>query len=382
VPAPEPGAPGAQAQGGPLAGFRIGVTASRKADEQVALLERRGAEVTWAPVLRTGMANAEDEALRSATAGVLADRVDLLVATTGVGMKAWLAAADQWGMLPDLLAHLERAEIIARGPKTVGALRAGGLRELWSPDSECFEDVLTHLRGRDLRGRRIVVQEHGQSLSMVAHALRRQGAQVQVVTVYRVEPAPDPAGTFHLVDLVADRALDAVTFTAAPAVRAFLDAAEATGRHEEVLEAFRDDVVAASVGPVTAAALQPLAVPTIWPTRSRLAAMVTMLERELPVRRSGLAFEVAGGHLLRVHGEKVLLDGAEVRLTPAPLAVLRALVARPGHVVGRAELLDSLPSGTANSEHAVEMAVARLRQAVGSAAVQTVVKRGYRLATA
>ena len=36
--------------------------------------------------------------------------------------------------------------------------------------------MLAHLRGRDLAGLRIVVQEHGQSLSMVAHALRRQGA--------------------------------------------------------------------------------------------------------------------------------------------------------------------------------------------------------------
>ncbi|WP_110182199.1 uroporphyrinogen-III synthase [Nocardioides solisilvae] len=365
---------------GPLAGFRVGVTASRKAEEQIALLERRGAEVTWAPVLRTGMASAEDEALRAATAGVLAGPVDLLVATTGVGMKAWLAAVEQWGMREALLAHLERTEIIARGPKTVGALRAGGLRELWSPDSECFDDVLAHLRGRDLRGRRIVVQEHGQSLSMVAHALRRQGAEVQVVTVYRVEPAPDPAATFHLVDLVADRALDAVTFTAAPAVRAFLDAAEATGRHEEALEAFRGDVLAASVGPVTAAALQPLGVPTRWPRRSRLAAMVTLLEQELPTRRHGLVYAVAGGHVLRVHGERVLLDGGEVRLTPAPQAVLRALLSRPGHVVGRGELLGALPSGTAGSEHAVEMAVARLRRAIGPAAVQTVVKRGYRLA--
>ncbi len=51
-------------------------------------------------------------------------------------------------------------------------------------------------------------------------------------------------------------------------------------------------------------------------------------------------------------------------------------------MVGRAELLRALPSGTAGSEHAVEMAVARLRGAIGADAVQTVVKRGYRLALA
>ena len=76
-----------------------------------------------------------------------------------------------------------------------------------------------------LAGKRIVVQEHGQSLSMVAHALRRQGADVTTVTVYRVASAEDPGPMFHLVDLVADRALQAVTFTSAPAVAAMMEAA-------------------------------------------------------------------------------------------------------------------------------------------------------------
>src|SRR5690349_8155233 len=135
-------------------------------------------------------------------------------------MKAWFAAAESWGLLPDLLTALDRAEILARGPKSVGALRRRGLRELWAPESEEFEDVLAHLRGRDLGGCRIVVQEHGQSLSMAAHALRRRGADVTRVTVYRVASAEDPGPMFHLVDEIADRTVHAVTFTAAPAVAA------------------------------------------------------------------------------------------------------------------------------------------------------------------
>lgn len=365
---------------GRLDGCRVGVTASRRAEEQIALLERRGATVEWAPVLRLEMSLAEDEALRDATEQVLSAPVDMLVATTGIGMRAWMDAAQAWGLREKLLEVLGRAETIARGPKTVGALRADGLRELWSPGSECFDDVLAHLRGRDLSGRRIVVQEHGQSLSMVAHALRRQGAEVEVVTVYRVEAASDPSATFRMVDLVAEGRLDAVTFTAAPAVKALLEAATVTGRREEVLHALRGDVLAVGVGPVTAAALQQWDVPVCWPERSRLVAMVQQLERELLLRRTGRSLDVGGGHVLRLHGDRVLLDGGEVRLTPAPLAVLRALADRPGHVVGRAELLAALPSGTAGSEHAVEMAVARLRRAVGTGVVQTVVKRGYRLA--
>jgi uroporphyrinogen-III synthase len=88
---------------------------------------------------------------------------------------------------------------------------------------------------------------------------------------------------------------------------------------------------------------------------------------------------VVRGRRLLLHGDRVCLDGAEVALSPAPAAVLRALAQRPGRVLSRRELMGHLPSGLAASEHAVEMAVARLRAAAGSDLVQTVVKRGYRL---
>ena len=365
----------------PLRGYRIGVTAARKADEQTTLLQRRGAEVEWAPALSVEPNRINEPALRAATEQVLAAPVDMFIATTGIGLKSWFAAAETWGLLPDLLIALARSEILARGPKSVGALRRAGLRELWFPESECFEDVLAHLRGRDLTGLRIVVQEHGQSLSTVAHALRRQGASVDVVTVYRVEGAADPTPMFRLVDLIAERKVDAVTFTSAPAVAALMEMAGAVGRRDEVVVAFQADVVAACVGPVTAAAFELWGVPTIQPDRSRLAAMVKLMETELPLRRSGQTLEVAG-HQLLLLGDAVFLDGVEVRLSPAPFAVLHALAVNPGHVVSRRDLLASLPTGSASSEHAVEMAVARLRAAIGTRVVQTVVKRGYRLAPA
>jgi uroporphyrinogen-III synthase len=363
----------------PLRGYSVGVTAARKADEQTALLERRGAHVEWAPALSVEPNQINEPALRAATEAVLAEPVDIFIATTGIGMKSWFAAAESWGLLEALLEHLGSAEILARGPKSVGALRRHGLRELWSPESECFEDVLAHLRGRDLSGRQILVQEHGQSLSVVAHALRRQAASVRVVTVYRVEGALDPTPMFRMIDLIAERKLDAVTFTSAPAVASLMDMAGAVGRRDEVIAAFQADVIATCVGPVTAAAFELWGVPTIQPDRSRLTAMVKVLEVELPLRRSGTTLAVLD-HSLTLHGDTVLLDGVPVPLSAAPLAVLHALAVNPGHVVSRRDLLACLPTGLACSEHAVEMAVARLRAGVGTRLVQTVVKRGYRLA--
>lgn len=372
VPAASPPARGV----GALAGFRVGITSSRKVDELTALLERRGAEVEWAPAM---VIESLDEAkLRAATRAVVDRPPEIFVATTGLGLRRWFEAAASWGLLGDLVGALGGATVIARGPKAVGALREHGLREMWSPPSECFEDVLAHLRGSTLAGRRIVVQEHGRSLSVVANALRLQGADVRVVSVYRCAPADDQAALFRLVDLVVRREVDAVTFTSAPAAEILMDVAAASGRRADVVDAFRDGVLATCVGPVTAAPFEMWGVPVVRPGRSRLAAMVKTLEVELPLRRRGNEIDVAG-HRLRLHGGLILVDGRRVSLSPAPLAVLQALAERPGHVVSRAELMRHLPSGLAASEHAVEVAVARLRSALGRPLVQTVVKRGYRL---
>lgn len=378
----ESGTPLATPGDGPLAGFVVGVTAARKVDEQVALLERRGAATVWAPALSLEPRRVDDAELRAVTEQVLATPVDLFLATTGVGMKAWFEAAERWGLAERLVEHLGTAEILARGPKSVGALRRRGLRELWAPDSERFDDVLAHLRGRDLAGAHIVVQEHGQSLSMVAHALRRLGAVVTSVAVYRVETAEDPTPMFHLIDQVADRRLHAVTFTSAPAVSALMEAASSVGRRDDVVAAFQAEVLASCVGPVTSAAFELWGVPTIEPERARLAAMVKQLETELPLRHRGIVVGAAG-RSLRLLADSVLVDGAEAPLTPAPLAILQTLAEKPGAVVSRHELLAALPRGAVSSgsgDHAVDMAVARLRAAVGTKVVQTVYKRGYRLA--
>jgi uroporphyrinogen-III synthase len=111
------------------------------------------------------------------------------------------------------------------------------------------------------------------------------------------------------------------------------------------------------------------------PGRARLGALVRTLVDELPKRAPTL--HVAGQEVT-LRGHAALVDGALRPLAPAPMAVLRALAATPGRVLSRAALLTALPRGA--DEHAVEMAVARLRAALGgSAFVQTVVKRGYRL---
>jgi uroporphyrinogen-III synthase len=193
------------------------------------------------------------------------------------------------------------------------------------------------------------------------------------VPVYRWAPPTDPAPLHRLVDLITGHLVDAVTFTAAPAVNALLRAAGSAS--DALLDAFRTQVLAACVGPVTAAPLRRHDVPVVAPPRARMSALVRTLVDELPKR--AISLQVAG-HSLTLRGHAAIVDGELRPLAPAPMAVLRALAASPGRVLSRATLLHALPRGA--DEHAVEMAVARLRAGLAApGVVQTVVKRGYRL---
>ncbi|MBW1598552.1 uroporphyrinogen-III synthase [Streptomyces sp. JJ38] len=360
----------------PLEGFTIGVTAARRAEELIALLERRGATVQHAPALRI-VPLADDTELLDATRLLLDSPPDTVIATTAIGFRGWVEAAHGWGLGEDLLRRLDDAELLARGPKVRGAIRAAGLTEDWYPPSESMAEVRERLLAGDLTGRRVAVQLHGEPQPGFVEALRTAGAEVVCVPVYRWLPPDDPTALDRLIDATCSGALDCVTFTSAPAALSLLRRAEERGLREELLEALRGEVLPVCVGPVTGAVLEGADVPTRQPERFRLGPLVQLLCAELPARSTPLP---VGGRVLEIRGHAVVVDGELRPVPPAGMALLGALASRPGWVVPRAELLRALP-GAGRDEHAVETAMARLRSALGAPKlIQTVVKRGYRLA--
>ncbi|WP_327262721.1 uroporphyrinogen-III synthase [Streptomyces sp. NBC_01232] len=360
---------------GPLAGFTVGVTAARRADELIALLRRRGAAVLHAPALRI-VPLADDSELLAATKELIGCAPDVVVATTAIGFRGWIEAADGWGVGEELLERLRAAELLARGPKVKGAIRAAGLVETWSPDSESLAEVLERLLSAGVDGRRIALQLHGEPLPGFVEALRAGGAEVVVVPVYRWMAPEDLAPLDRLLDAMIGGSVDAVSFTSAPAAASLLSRAEERGLQEAVLDALRGSLLSACVGPVTALPLQALGVDTVQPERFRLGPLVQLLCKELPGRARVLP---VAGHRVEIRGHAVLVDAQLRPVPPAGMALLRALARRPGWVVARAELLRALP-GAGRDEHAVETAMARLRVALGVPnLIQTVVKRGYRL---
>ncbi|RKS08859.1 uroporphyrinogen-III synthase [Nocardiopsis sp. Huas11] len=359
----------------PLAGFTVAVTAARRAEELSALLCRKGAQVIAAPALRI-VPLSDDQRLAAASTELTRRPADVVVATTGIGFRGWIEACETWGMAENLLAAMQSSRLLARGPKAKGAIRAAGLNEEWSPPSESSAEVLDYLLSTGVQGLRVAIQMHGEPLPDFTAALRLAGAEVLEVPVYRWTLPEQTAPLDRLIEAVNTGGVDAITFTSAPAAAGLLSRARATGQDGALVQALRGDVLAMCVGPVTARPLMAHDIPTVWPERARIGAQVRKLTEELPARFPTLN---VAGHRLRLRGHAVLVDGTVHTLSPTLMRIMRELARRPGQVRDRAHLLTCL--GEDADAHAVETAVARLRTALGDAKIiQTVVKRGYRLA--
>lgn len=357
-----------------LSGFRIGVTSDRRSADLIDAFERRGATVLHAPTVR--MRPAEDDApVIADTRRMIAARPDVLLATTSYGMRRWFEVADAAGLGEALQRALSASRILVRGPKARGAVRAAGLDDAGMSDEETTASLVDKTIAECPGGTTVAVQQHGQADEQQLGRLRAAGMSVLTVSPYTWSTDEDADERItRLIDAVTARQLDAVTFTSAPAVDGLLAAARARGRRDEVVQALRDAVVAASVGPVTSVPLRHEGIPVLQPDRYRMGALIRLVCEHLEDRGT---LRVPTRHgTVELRGSAAVIDGTAVRLTPSSVTLFRALVSARGAVVSRRALAGALDG----DDHTMEVSLSRLRQNLGvPGLVSTVVKRGYRL---
>ena len=356
----------------------VGVTADRRWAEQAELLERRGAEVVHGPTISTAYLGSDDT-LRRATEAVIAARPDYLVATTGIGMRAWFEVAETWDLAERLRDALASTRVAARGAKAAATVQAVGLA-LWSvPDSERLTDLVTQLLTEPLAGRTVAFQHYGERDAAAVERLVGAGAVVVEVPIYRWRLPDDVAPAERLVDAICRGAIDAVTFTSAPAIQHLVTIADLTGRATALLDAFNDrGVVAACVGPVCADGARRAGIlDPVAPPRGRMGLLVRSVSDALCQRAQHL---VLAGTDVTVQGGRLCVEGVAVDLPPRERAVLQVLLSRRGVVVPKPALLKAVWDDDGN-DHALEAAVGRLRARLGAGggAIRAVRARGYLL---
>lgn len=363
-----------------LDGCTIVIAVDRRSSELAAALERHGAQVRHAPAL-TIVPHIDDEALIDATRALIATPPDVVVATTGVGFRGWMEAAEEAGLLDDLHAAMSGAQIVARGPKARGAIQQAGLTADWVAESETSAELGEFLLAEGVEGKRVAVQHHGSGADGLDELFSDAGADVVSLTVYRWGPPPDPAAVSRSVLAAAGHEVDAVLFTSAPGAAEWLTTAEREGVLADIVALTRSGhLLLAAVGPITAGPLVEAGAEVLIAERGRLGSLVR-----------GVVTHFGGGHApslattagrLQLRSTGAVVDGRAIALSRTGTALLRELFSARGGVVPRTQLQTVLP-GAGENLHAVDVAIARLRDALGEPRlIKTVVKRGYRLAVA
>ena len=234
-------------------GLRVLSLESRRAQEMAKLIANCGGQPTVAPSMREVPLESNTEALVFASS-LMEDRLDMVIFMTGVGTRALTRVVETAYPLEKFVAALKRVAVVARGPKPVAVLREMQVPiSLIVPEPNTWRELLQVLDAESetlpLAGRRVAVQEYGESNLELLRGLARRGAAVTTVPVYQWMPAEDPAPLRAAAGALARGEIDVILFTSSAQLRYLLQAAEEQGIREQVVRAF-DRVVVASIGPM------------------------------------------------------------------------------------------------------------------------------------
>ena len=221
----------------PLHGKKVVVTRARaQASELARQLDALGAEPVELPAIRIEP-RIDSEEVRRAVSEIHTYALVCLTSPNGVALL-FEAMAEQ-GRDARALAN---ATIAAIGAGTEAALAAHGVVADLVPDRFVAEELVAELSKLELSGKPVLVARAAEARELLPDALRKQGAQVDVVPLYEtVAEQPDPEA------LERARDADFITFTSSSTVRNFVEAS-ANGIPE--------GAKVISIGPVTSDAVR------------------------------------------------------------------------------------------------------------------------------
>ena len=202
----------------PLFGRRVLVTRSRdQAPDLVELLELNGADAVEAPVLRIGPP-ADAGPLERAAAGVRSFDWVVFTSTNAVAALVGQVLADAH----DLRA-LAGPRVCAVGPGTASRLHRFGVSPDLEPSDHRAGGVVAAMSDTgSLKGARVLLPVAEATADTLGDVLRTAGAEVTDVAAYRATTVESDAH-LDLYRQLLDRRIDAVTFTSANTVRAFVE---------------------------------------------------------------------------------------------------------------------------------------------------------------
>jgi uroporphyrinogen III methyltransferase/synthase len=250
----------------PLFGKRILVTRSR---EQASDLSERLRELGAMPVEFPTIEVIPPESWADVDhCAAQMTMYDWIIFTSVNGVKYFL---ERLFTLGGDIRDLQGPRVCAIGPKTAEALEVLKVRIDFIPSEYRAESIFAGLRDENLKGKRILIPRAKVARDVLPEELRKAGAMVDVVEVYRTVR---PGGNAEEVEaLLKEGAISAVTFTSSSTVINFVEMVGAQAVRKLIA-----GVPIASIGPVTAEKAQSFGIETtVMPKEYTIPALVDAL---------------------------------------------------------------------------------------------------------
>jgi uroporphyrinogen-III synthase len=273
---------------------------SRRALEAGKLIRTYGGEALTAPAMREIPANSDGPVIEFAEA-LLAGSFDLVIFTTGVGVRTLIKIASEHMDREKFLAALRSVKVAARGPKSSSALREAGIPvTVVSPEPFTWRALVQAMEekfGSDLNGMNIAVQEYGTSNPELLTALAEKSVSITRVLLYQWALPEDIQPLREAVIALAHGHVDVVLFMNAGQVAHLFLMAERMGYTDALYEGFRSTVIG-SIGPSTTEGLSMYRLaPDFEPSQSKMGFLIKEIaenaETLLRQKRAAAALHVS-----------------------------------------------------------------------------------------
>lgn len=239
-----------------FSGITVAAFESRMASEMTRLIERYGGRPLVTPALRELPIQDNPTALRFGIR-LIEGQVDILILMTGIGTTELFEILRSRHPMSSIMVGVKQTAIVARGPKPVAALRALGITPtLTVPEPNTWVDVVSTLdEYRPVKGLRVAVQEYGISNPDLLDALRKRGAEVFPVPVYKWGLPEDLTALRQVLDQVIAGNVQVLLMTNAMQIDHVMQVLEQDGKIDPFRAALKR-VVVASIGPTASERLR------------------------------------------------------------------------------------------------------------------------------
>ncbi len=280
-------------------GLRVLSLESRRAKEAATLIRTYGGEALTAPAMREVQLD-ENEPVLEFARGIMHGAFDLVIFTTGVGVKALVKIVSDHLDREEFIAALRSVKVAARGPKSSSALRELNIPiSVIAPDPFTWRALMAAMEaefGESFRGMNIAVQEYGTSNPELLTALAEKGISITRIPVYRWALPEDVQPLREAVIALAHGHVDVLLLMNAGQVAHLFLMADRMGYTDALYEGFHSTLIG-SIGPSTTEGLSMYNVqPDFEPSQSRMGFLVKELSERaadlLQKKRTAAALQI------------------------------------------------------------------------------------------